>query len=61
MDVLMLNLCCVPNRELLCGSLRNDKIKLDVLVRAQCSLPNSYSMWNGNTHVLCCQVLYLLL
>ena len=32
MDVLMLSLCCISNRGLLCGSLSNDKIKLDVCV-----------------------------
>ena len=32
MDVLMLSLCCVSNCELLCGSLSNNKIKLDVRV-----------------------------
>ena len=35
MDVLMLSLCCVWNHGLLCGSLGNDKIKLDVRVGGQ--------------------------
>ena len=41
MDVLMLSISCVSNRRLLCGSLSNDKTKLDILVRGQFNLPNS--------------------
>ena len=37
MDVLILSLCCNLNGGLLCGSLGNDKIKLDVCLS---------SMWN---------------
>ena len=47
----MLSLCCVLNRGLLCGSLNNDNVKLDVRVGGQWNLSNSSSMWNGELHL----------
>ena len=46
MDVLTLRLCFVPNSGLLCGSLNNNKVKLDVcvesnvLIHLQCGMGN---------------------
>ena len=51
MDALMLSLCCVSYRGLLCGSLSNDKIQLDVRVGGQWNLSESLSMWNGELHL----------
>ena len=44
MDVLILSICCIPSRGLLCGSLNNDKVKLDVRVGEQWNQPNSSSV-----------------
>ena len=63
MDALMLSLCSVSNRRLLCGSLSNDKTKLDILVRGQLNLPNS-SLWWMRNHIGMdgwCVVVHLLL
>ena len=47
----MLSLCCVPNRGMLCCSVNNDKVKLNVYVGEQWKLPNSSTMWNGELHL----------
>ena len=44
MDVLMLSLCGVLKCGLLCGSLNNDNVKLDVRIGGHWYLPNSSSM-----------------
>ena len=48
--LMLLTLCCISNRGLLCGSVSNDKIKVDIRVGGHWNIPNSSSMWKGEPY-----------